>query len=200
MYTVLGCNMNQGNESGSDGAAAFVYADDRARAAAERYAYVARVLRESEAYELAFVDDVSYEFLVAKNIGNYSMMLLVQWQLAEMIHLNARYCNALQRKGLKRRVGALSFPNGREVLKRRLASAKLWHAQLLAELEKYQAAAWSVARTKGSDAMKRRIATLREKIEAEIGQRERDGPLNDSGKIRRVTTCSICEHSSAHLL
>ena len=50
-----------------------------------------RILRDSEADDFAFVDDVTYEFLVAKHVGNYSTCLLVQWQLAELMHLNARY-------------------------------------------------------------------------------------------------------------
>ena len=156
-------------------AAALVYADERARAVAERRAYVARMLQASEADDFAFVDDVSYEFLVAKHVGNYSTRLLKQWLLAELMHLNARYYNVLHRTGVKRRVGTLALPNDRVSLERRYAAARRWNGELLQQLEGDPAAAWTIERKRGGGAMKRRIAELRGAIEVELALREKEG-------------------------
>ena len=46
-------------DMGKPRATALLYADDRARAAAQLRAYVARMLRDSEADNFAFMDDVT---------------------------------------------------------------------------------------------------------------------------------------------
>ena len=129
-------------------AAALVHANGRARAAAQRRAYVARMLREFEADDFPFVDDTTYEFLVAQHVGNYSTRLLLQWQVAELMHVNARYYNTLRGNNVKRRVGALSLPNERRSLERRYAAAYEWNVELLGEFQVNQAAAWTTARVK----------------------------------------------------
>ena len=137
--------MNMEHKKEGERAAALVHADARARAAAKRRAYVARILQASEADDFAFVDDVTYEFIAAKHVANYSTRLLVQWQFAEPMHLNARYDNALQLKGVERRVGALVFPNDRVSLMRRLAATRRWNDELLQQLRADPAAAAPVA-------------------------------------------------------
>ena len=67
---------------------------------------------------------------------------------SELINMNARLNNALQRNGIKRRVGALSFPNITEGLMRRHASTRNWYVELLKQLDVNQAAVQSVARQK----------------------------------------------------
>ena len=63
-------------------------------------------LRESEADKFAFNDDATYEFLAVKHGRSYTSSMLLQWQLGELMHVNASLYNVLKNTGVKRRVGA----------------------------------------------------------------------------------------------
>ena len=108
--------MNKKYAVESEWGVTFVYADGRARAAAEQRAYIARMIRDSYADGFSFFDNTMYEFLVAKHVGNYSTRLLVQWRLAELMHLNARYYSMIKDAGVRRREGTLSITNDRKSL------------------------------------------------------------------------------------
>ena len=74
----------------------------------------------------------------------------------------------MHRTGVRRRVGQLTLPNDRASLERRLAAARWWNSELLQQLRADPAAAWTIERTRGGGAMKRRIVELRGDIEVEL--------------------------------